>query len=53
MIIESEVSLDDLFAIDEADASIVHDEEFAYTRTLSRLQEMQTEQYQEKSLKRK
>ena len=28
----------------------VYDEEFAYTRTLSRLREMQTKEYQELSL---
>jgi len=39
-----------LFNIEAGNEHIVHDEEFAYTRTLSRLKEMQTTQYQEKSL---
>jgi predicted ATPase len=51
VIIEAEVELDELFNIDiEEGKSLVHDEEFAYTRTLSRLKEMQSKEYQEKSL---
>ena len=51
VIIEAEVDLDHLFDIDiEAGKSLVHDEEFAFTRTLSRLKEMQSKEYQEKSL---
>jgi len=40
VIIEAAVSLDDLFNIPENEEEIIHDEEFAYTRTLSRLREM-------------
>jgi predicted ATPase len=66
VIIEAQVPLSDLFHIDgnqksEAkstklddmlEQTEVYDEEFAYTRTVSRLQEMQTKEYQEISLKR-
>ena len=60
--IESEVSLDDLFDMgngfveEETDVLEishkveVYDEEFAYHRTISRLREMQTQEYQELSL---
>jgi cell division protein ZapE len=51
VIIEAEVELDKLFDIDvEEGKNLVHDEEFAYTRSLSRLKEMQSKEYQEKSL---
>jgi predicted ATPase len=47
VIIEADVPLANLFAIDSAghEKQIFHDEEFAYSRCLSRLQEMQTKQY--------
>lgn len=60
--IEAEVDLDHLFKMDdnvEDDVDIigsinhkqeVYDEAFAYHRTLSRLREMQTKEYQELSL---
>lgn len=51
VIIEAEVDLDDLFDIDVVEGkNLIHDEEFAYTRSLSRLKEMQSKEYQEKSL---
>ena len=62
LVIESEVSLDDLFDMgngfveEETDVLEishkveVYDEEFAYHRTISRLREMQTQEYQELSL---
>ena len=54
VIIEAEVELDKLFNITiEEGKDIVLDEEFAYTRSLSRLKEMQSKEYQEKSLKLK
>lgn len=62
VIIESAVDLDHLFdmgqsveeEVDVLDSMNhnpeVYDEEFAYTRTLSRLREMQTKEYQELSI---
>ena len=63
VVIEAEVELTELFDMGkefiEEDTDVlessthkteVYDEEFAYHRTLSRLREMQTEEYQEKSL---
>ena len=44
VILEADVPLDSLFQIQET-AEQIHDEEFAYTRCLSRLKEMQTTQY--------
>jgi predicted ATPase len=43
VVIESDVPIEELFNIKEEGS--IHDEEFAFTRTLSRLKEMQTEQY--------
>jgi len=48
VIIEAAVELDQLFDVEATDDK-THDEEFAYTRCLSRLKEMQTNNYQEKS----
>ena len=62
VVIEAEVPLDKLFDMGqsfEEDVDVlesinhkqeVYDEEFAYHRTLSRLREMQTQEYQELSL---
>ena len=62
VVIEAEVDLDNLFDMAvtaEEDVDVlesinhnpeVYDEEFAYTRTLSRLREMQTQEYQELSI---
>lgn len=63
VVIEAEVDLDNLFDMGKGfvDENVdvlesinhkpeVYDEEFAYTRTLSRLREMQTKEYQELSL---
>lgn len=63
VVIEAEVDLDHLFDMGqsfEEDVDVLdsmnhhtqaYDEEFAYTRTLSRLREMQTKEYQELSIK--
>jgi predicted ATPase len=52
VVIEADKSLHELFNIDDTSAQEqVFDEEFAYQRTLSRLREMQTKEYQEISLK--
>jgi len=45
VIIEAAVPIEELFAIEEAGPNQVHDEEFAFSRCLSRLKEMQTTQY--------
>lgn len=46
VVIESDVPLDNLFDITSNDSSkAFHDEEFAFSRCLSRLKEMQTSQY--------
>ena len=46
VIAEADVKLDDLFAISQEDAKgSIHDEAFAYTRCLSRVKEMQTNEY--------
>ena len=46
VVIEAESSIDELFDIDEnTKQEHVFDEEFAYTRCLSRLREMQTKEY--------
>ena len=51
VVIEAEKSLDEIFNIDATSVQEhVFDEEFAYQRTLSRLREMQTKEYQEISL---
>ena len=52
VIIEAAVDLEHLFDIEES-ANSIHDEEFAFSRCLSRLKEMQTDDYQNKSLKKK
>ena len=44
VIIEADVALEQLFDIELTEDQI-HDEEFAYTRCLSRLKEMQTDNY--------
>jgi len=45
-VIEAASSIDELFDIDEnTKQEHVFDEEFAYTRCLSRLREMQTKEY--------
>ena len=49
VVIEAAVSLDELFNVPKK-AALIHDEEFAYHRTLSRLKEMQTKEYQQRSL---
>lgn len=63
--IEAEVELealfdvpDNLIQVEQADdmdlnaGRVVYDEEFAYHRTLSRLKEMQTKEYQEESARK-
>lgn len=46
VVIEAECELDSLFAVDaNAQQTEVFDEEFAYTRCVSRLKEMQTKEY--------
>ena len=52
VVIEADAEIDGLFGIqsDTHSKQIFHDEEFAYTRCLSRLHEMQTREYQEKSM---
>jgi len=53
VVIEAASSIDELFDIDEnTKQEHVFDEEFAYTRCLSRLREMQTKEYQEVSLQK-
>ena len=43
--------MEDLFKIDKGLEDLaIHDEEFAFSRCVSRLREMQTKEYQEKSL---
>ena len=49
VIIEAEVSIEDLFNI-PVDEPSQHDEQFAFSRCLSRLKEMQTNEYQNKTL---
>ena len=49
MIIEAEVPIEDLFNI-PVDEPSQHDEQFAFSRCLSRLKEMQTNEYQNKTL---
>ena len=51
VVIEADVDLENLFDVDkDAQQTEVYDEEFAYHRCLSRLKEMQTQEYQEKSI---
>ena len=47
VVIEADAEIDGLFEIERASHSsmIFHDEEFAFTRCLSRLHEMQTREY--------
>lgn len=51
VIIEADVKIEDLFKIDKGLEDLaIHDEEFAFSRCVSRLREMQTKEYQEQSL---
>lgn len=47
VIIEAEVEIDQIFKVESSghEKQIFHDEEFAYSRCLSRLHEMQTREY--------